>query len=243
MSARPSFIGHPEPRSAGRGACFWKNRFLASQAAQRTAGPIFYFLISVFAFALLLWADTIGDLRPTADGGSEQWTNNAGTACSSATCYTEVDEDVVSGCAGTDSTRNKSGTSNGQIQRYDLDESSIPNGATVTQATVQGCLIRGGTQNANFRFNFAINGTQTNCASTSTSTSTLTLFSCTIDFTDDTKDVSDDYEIGVENTQPRDVHLENIEAQVTYTPPGQPPLRRRLIVHLRPSPSSIHPAR
>lgn len=85
---------------------------------------------------------------------------------------------------------------------------------------VHGCVVRGGSQNANFRFKVSINGTVTNCATASTSTSTLTYFTCSIDHADDVKGASDDYEIGVENTQARAVNLESIEVVVTYTPPA-----------------------
>ena len=211
---------------------------------RKMVGPIVYFLFSIFAFSLLLWADATADLRPTADGGSEQWTNNAGTACSAATCYTEVNESSGANCTTTpgDATVNKSSTTANRVQTYDLDLSSIPANSTVQSALVSGCLKRGGTNNANFRFLVRIDAVVTNCGSSSTSTSAFADFNCTIDFTDFSKG-SQDFEIGVENIQARDVHLTALKAAVTYAPPGQPPLRRRLIVYLRPSPSSTHPAR
>ncbi len=189
--------------------------------------------------AVLLLADTTGDLRPTADGGSEQWTNEAGTACSSATCDTEVNEASGANCSTTpgDSTDNKSGTTSGQVQRYDIDESSIPGGATITSAVVRGCVIRGGSQNAGFTFRFCVNGTCT-VSSTLTSTSAYADYSATLDFADDVKDGSDDYEIGVANTQARDVWLTAIKVDITFTPPAGGGPRRLYISRLSPAGSS-----
>lgn len=194
-------------------------------------------VIACLACALLLWADTTSDLHPVADGGVEQWTNNAGTGCGSTTCYTEVDEDVVTGCTGGDSTFNKvNGIFNNQSQTYDVDESSIPDNSTLTSAVVQGCVVRGGSQNANSRFKIRIDGAATNCATSSTATNTLTLFSCAIDFADVTKTSTTDFEVGIENTQTRAVSLENIETQLTYTQPSGSAAKRRVYaVRARPS--------
>ncbi|MBI4461464.1 MAG: hypothetical protein HY653_01015 [Acidobacteria bacterium] len=192
-------------------------------------------LAALLGVALLLRADTTGIIRPVGDGGTEQWQNNAGTSCASATCYTEVNEASGANCSTLpgDSTINHSTTTNGQVQTYDLDESSIPDNSTVTSAIVRVCAQRGGTQNANGNLKFVINGSTTACASNFTSTSTFTDFNCTIDFADDTKTAADDYEVGVANTQARDLHITTIAAEITYTPPAGGAKRRSQTITVR----------
>jgi len=202
------------------------HRFIESLKSARR------FLLAVFCLALFaawLLAASVTNLRPTADGGTQQWQNNAGTSCASADCYLEVDESSGGNCTTTpgDGTINHSTTTINQIQTFDLDESSIADNSTLQSAVVYGCVARGGAQNANFRFKVRIDGIVTNCASTSTSTSTPTDFNCSIDFADVTKGGSTDFEIGIENTQARDVHLDAVKADITYTPPSG---RSRVVV-------------
>ena len=187
---------------------------------------------------ILLLADATGDLRPTADGGVEQWQNNANTSCASATCYTEVNEASGANCTTTpgDGTFNHSTATTNQTQRYDIDESTIPDGSTVTSAVIRVCAQRGGTQNVNFVMRFCVNGTCTDTAS-NTAASAWADFSGTSDFADDVKDGTDDYEIGVQNTQARDLRVTALEVDVTYTPvAGGGPRRMFISRNLRPIP-------
>lgn len=181
---------------------------------------IFCFLCSLIFVALAVWADSAANLRPVADGGTEQWQNNANTSCTSANCYTEVNEASGANCSTTpgDGTFNHSTTTQNSVQTYDLDIASIPDGATLQTAVVSGCLQRGGSQNAAGRFKARIDGSVTNCSTTFTTTSTWSDFSCTIDFPDFVKSSSTDFEVGWENTQVRDVRGTAIKAEITYSP-------------------------
>jgi hypothetical protein len=172
--------------------------------------------------ASLARADSATNLRPAADGGTEQWQNEAGTACSSATCYTEVNESSGANCTTTpgDSTDNQSTTTNNSIQQYDIDESSIPVNATVTSVTVYACAVRAGSQSVTTRLGFVVNGSVTECASTFTAGASYADASCTIDIPDDVYTAADDYEIYVQNEQARNVLVTAVKADVTYTPPA-----------------------
>ena len=191
------------------------------------------------ACALLLWADTTSDLHPVADGGVEQWTNNAGTSCASTTCFTEVDEDVVAACTGVDSIFNKSGTTAGNTQTYDVSLSSIPDNSLLTSTVVQGCVVRGTTTNSNFRFKVRIDGVVTDCPTTTLVHGQLTFVSCTIDHPDVTKQSATDFEIGWEITGTAPLKGENIEAQITYASPSGAAKRRTYVARVRPVPGHV----
>ena len=77
--------------------------------------------------------------------------------------WIQVNEASGANCTTTpgDGTFNHSTATNNQTQRYDIDESTIPDGATVTSAVVRVCAQRGGASNVNFVMRFCVNGTCT----------------------------------------------------------------------------------
>lgn len=178
--------------------------------------------IAALLTCALARADDVTNLRPTADGATEQWQNDAGTACSSTTCFTQVNESSGANCSSTpgDSTDNQSTTTNNQIMRYDIDESAIPEGATVTSVFVRVCAIRGGAQNVNTRLGFCVAGACTECATTFAATSAYADYDCSVDIPDDVFAAGDDYEIYVQNEQARNVLVTAISVDITYTPPA-----------------------
>src|SRR3990167_11456676 len=97
----------------------------------------------LFLFGLqTAYADTTSVLRPNADGGddSTSWLNRGGTACNSADCYLEVDESAGSSC--TDSDGDTSFISGQEVdisQTFDINESSIPNGSTISNISISVC--------------------------------------------------------------------------------------------------------
>ena len=76
-------------------------RRTVASSQSRVASRIVLYLLLATCYLLLLFADTTGDLRPTADGATEQWQNNANTACSTVDCYTEVNEASGANCTTT----------------------------------------------------------------------------------------------------------------------------------------------
>src|SRR3989338_11452213 len=92
-------------------------------------------------------ADTSSTLRPIADGGedSASWSNTGGTACNSADCYLEDDESSGSSCTDSDGdTSFIEASVNGANQTFDIDISSVPDGATISQVDITVCQKRVG---------------------------------------------------------------------------------------------------
>ncbi|MBI2058084.1 MAG: hypothetical protein HYT63_03865 [Candidatus Yanofskybacteria bacterium] len=92
-------------------------------------------------------ADTTSTLRPVADGGNDSasWTNTGGTACNATDCYLEVDESSGSSCTDSDGdTSFIEASVNGANQTFDINLSSIPDGATISQVDITVCQKRVG---------------------------------------------------------------------------------------------------
>lgn len=195
-------------------------------------GKLLAGLTLTLAFALLLWADVTGDLRPIADGASDAgWT--LGTVnCSTADCWTEVDDASGASCTTTPSdgdTTYISTTTASQRQTFDIDEASIPNGSTVTSAEVFVCAREEAVDSA-IRVTFCVNASCTDSANL-TLTGAYADYSAVINFADDTKDGTDDYEIGVFSVNNQAVRVSAIKTVITYTAGGgdQAPLRRTVV--------------
>ena len=175
------------------------------------------FAISVFT---VVFADTSSTLRPTADGGddSASWTNTGGTACNATDCYLEVDESAGGSCTNSDGDTSyiTSGT-NGANQTFDIDESGIPDGATITQIDITICATRqqGGVQMQTRR---CVDASCTNSGvniapgvSYGETTQSHTGLSIV-------KSGSTDIEVGVSNTAAKNGRVSQISAVITYTP-------------------------
>lgn len=189
---------------------------------------------------LLLWADTTGDLRATADGGQNLWDDAALTNCGSTDCFDDVDESSGTSCSTTPSNGDTDyivTAANAEDQSFDLDESSIPDGVTVTDGTIYICARKVPAQGTNITGTICINGTCTDGTDTTLTTSYAD-YSFSINFTDDIKGAGDDYECGVDSGSAREMRVSAIKCIFTYTPPGQPPLRRRILLsRYQPRPS------
>jgi len=183
-----------------------------------------FFLLSIFAaitmVAFTVHADTSSILRPFADGGedSASWTNSSSVSCSGTNCYLEVDETSGGSCVSSDGDTSYITTgTNGATQTFDIDESSIPDGATITQIDITVCARRaqGGVQIQTRR---CVDGSCTSSGSniapgTSYAESTQSHTGLSI-----TKSGSTDLEIGVLNNASKISRVSQISAVVTYTP-------------------------
>ena len=192
---------------------------------------LIFALICVFAIWLL--ADTTGDLRPIADGGTESgWDDGDANDCSTVSdCWEDVNDSSGGSCSTTPSdgdTTHIVASSNGDEQTFDIDESSIPNGDTVESAVVRICARKVPAQGTSIRVRFVINGTPTDSGNIGLNQS-YTDHNATIDFADDVKDGSDDYEIGVELRSNREARVSAIETDITFSAPAAAGGKLRII--------------
>lgn len=186
----------------------------------------FLFLISGLIAALFLFnlvlADLSSTLRPNADGidDSASWTNTAGTACSGADCYLEVDESSGASCTNSDGdTSYVQSSTNGANQTFDVDESGVPDGATVTQIAITACAKKSG-GGSTYQTRYCHNGSCSNSGSDISTGAQYTeaIQNHTVNFT---KNSSSDIEIGVVNTtNNKTTRLSQISVVITYSTPA-----------------------
>lgn len=206
--------------------------------AIRQFGPALLLLLA----ALLLWADSVSDVRPSADGAVENWTNTGATSCGSTDCWDEVADTSGATCSSAasdgDTGFNSSGTTSGTVMQYDIDESGIPDNSTVQSAVVRICGRKDGGSGTtvNTVMSFCVNGSCTDGSTVSPGASYGDFSSGTIDFADDVKTGADDYELKIRNTQARSVRISAIEADITYALPGGG--SRPVVITLKPRPRS-----
>ena len=174
-------------------------------------------------FPLLVQGQTTVTLRPTSDGSIEQWNNNAGSACTGQTCFVDVDETSGStNCASStfvpgDGAINRSPATTALTQQYSLTLTTIPNGAIITSITVHACEARGGATNTSGTLRIVLNGGTTTCGTNQSVTATFTDLSCTFSSLNTAKSGGTTLEIGNTTTQNRNISVDSIEAEVTYT--------------------------
>ncbi len=169
-------------------------------------------------------ADTTAVLRPTADGGedSASWKNTAGTTCNSTDCYTQVNESSGSTCTNSDGdTSYITNSTNNVTQTFDIDESSIPDSATITSIAVTVCYARaaGGPL---FQTRVCADGSCTNSGVNLTGTASYQE-SAQSQSVNVIKTASTDLEIGVSRAGGAGgdrVKISQISAVITYTPAG-----------------------
>lgn len=165
-------------------------------------------------------ADLSPELLPAADGGddSASWSTGGGTLCNSTNCYTEVDDTSGSSCTNSDgdSTYIKSSSSNA-VQTFDIEESSIPNGSTITQIAVTICAKRG-QPGATLQTRYCYDSTCFNSGATIASGSQYSSYTQN-HATNFIKQPGTDIEIGLINIAPRESRISRISAIITYTPP------------------------
>lgn len=134
----------------------------------------YYFLVLIFVLSALaaikfVYADTTAILLPVSDGTDDSalWVNKSGTACSGVDCFTEVNESNGAVCSGSDGDGSYiAGSAAGANQTFDIDESSIPDGAIITQADVMVCHKKAAAGQSNiFRLRGCIDGACINAGS------------------------------------------------------------------------------
>lgn len=181
-----------------------------------------------FLHAQIGLADTTSTLRPIADGtdDSASWTNTAGTTCNGADCSLEVDESSGASCTNSDGdTSFIEGSTNGASQTFDIDESSIPNDATITQIDVTVCEKRVGSAPPNkFQTRRCIDGTCANSGIDVGAAGNYAEVTQSHSGLNITKTSSTDLEIGVSimDTNNKVVRISQISTVITYTLPATP---------------------
>jgi hypothetical protein len=173
---------------------------------------------SFFVFDVVL-GDVTGTLRPTADGGDDDpnWVNTAATGCDATDCYTEVNEETCDG-----DTSYIDNETRDFHQTFDIDESSIPDGSTVTQITVSICHKRISGSGGKFQTRYCHNGTCENSGLNITAASMYTIES-QVFATNFVKSAGSDIEIGVTSTDNAGKIISQIYVVITYTAPAPTP--------------------
>ena len=173
-------------------------------------------------------ADTTSTLRPVADGGddSASWSNTGGTACNATGCYLEVDESAGSSCTDSDGdTSFIEASANGANQTFDIDISSIPDGATISQIDITVCQKRVGSAPPNkFQTRKCVDGVCSNFGTDNAAAGNYTEVTQSHAALSILKTATTDLEVGVSITDTKDklVRISQISAIVTYTIPGEP---------------------
>lgn len=160
-------------------------------------------------------ADTSVTLRPIADGGddSANWNYNDGTACSVTNCYFGVNE-----ASCNEDTSYIESSINGANQTFDIDESSVPNGSTITQIDITVCANRqqGG---AKIQTRRCVDGSCANSGSNINLTDSYISTTQSHSGLSIIKSASTDIEIGVANTAAKQARISQTSAVITYKLP------------------------
>lgn len=172
-----------------------------------------------------VFADTTPVLLPISDGGEDSsgWQNAVGTACSSVNCAGEVNETTGTTCTNSDGdTTHVRSSTNGASQTFDINESGIPDGATITGVSVSVCYRRQGGGAPTFQTRICTDGA---CSSSGVNLTGAGSYqestqSHTVNFI---KNSSTDIEIGVVRTSGNTIRASKISATITYAPLAPPP--------------------
>jgi hypothetical protein len=164
-------------------------------------------------------------LRPVSQEVSNQFLNAAGTGCSTAgnLCWQEVDDTAgTDSCAGTDVASDGTTTyirtivTSGSI-RFNLDESSIPDGATVNSVSVSLCAQRTA-QATLITPSFCLNGASCTAGTGQSLNSAWTRHNVVLNVADFTKGSTSDFEIKLDHSaDTRGANVSAIGVVVTYT--------------------------
>lgn len=182
---------------------------------------IFFVLSPIFVSA-----DTTSILYPIVDGtnDSANWeSSTANTVCSGSSCYVDVDESTGTFCSNTsdgDGTYVRSSNTT-DSQTFDINESSIPNNATITNIAVTVCSKRG-QPGAIFQTRYCLDGS---CANSSIDiTNTANYVQTTQNFSVNyLKTAGSDIEIGLQSTSNKISRVSAVSTIITYTPPDTTP--------------------
>ena len=174
-------------------------------------------------------ADTTSTLRPVADGGddSASWSNTGGTACNSADCYLEADESSGSSCTDSDGdTSFIEASANGANQTFDINISSVPEGATISQVNITVCQKRVGAAPPNkFQTRKCVDGVCSNFGTDNAAGGNYAEVTQSHAGLSILKTAITDLEVGVSITDTKDklVRISQISATVIYTTPTPTP--------------------
>src|SRR3989344_5810323 len=188
-----------------------------------------------------VFADTTSALRPAVDGSedSASWQNTSGSACNGIDCYFEVDESSGEECTNSDGNTSYVFTNaNGASQTFDLDESSIPNGAVINQIDITVCARRtqGG---ASIQTRRCTDGSCVSFGSDITPSNSYTENTQSYTGLSITKSALSDLEIGIQSTAAKGVRVSQVSAVVTYAPAVGNDVAQSLSSYARPDYISI----
>ncbi len=177
----------------------------------------------VLLATLLLWADSVTDVRPTSDSSdSASWTDGT-TACTSVDCSLKVNDSSGSTCSSCASDGNggyiESATASA-AQTFNINSSGIPAGATIQSAAVRSCAEKTVAQGVNLVHKFCLDGSCTNGAGVALTNGTYTDNSESLDPADTASWTN--LQIGVQLSAARNSRVSCLEADVTYALGGGP---------------------
>ncbi|MFC1615022.1 fibronectin type III domain-containing protein, partial [Patescibacteria group bacterium] len=186
-----------------------------------------FVVVWITLLVINVFAATTSTLMPSADGGedSASWLNTGAAACNAADCYLEVDETAGAECSNSDGDTSYLYSDGIDVsQTFDVDESSIPDGASITNIDVTTCYFKEGSAGGTFQTRYCFDGA---CTSSGTDITTGNSYTeATQSFSvSHTKASGSDIEIGVINTSVKDVRISQISTVITYsaadsTPPA-----------------------
>ena len=188
---------------------------------------IILFGAQVFFFAPA-FADVTALLLAVADGSedSANWTNTSNNPCISENCALEVDDTSGTICTASDGdgTYIRSST-NGAAQTFDIDESGIPDGSTITDLNVTVCYRRQGGGAPTFETRICTDGACSSSGASLTGTGSYqeSTQSHAVNLV---KNSATDIEIGAIRTSGNTIRVSKISTIITYTPPLPPPHER-----------------
>src|SRR3989344_5867084 len=174
-------------------------------------------------------ADTTSTLRPVADGGDDNasWSNTGGTACNATDCYLEADESSGSSCTDSDGdTSFIEASVNGANQTFDINISSVPEGATISQVNITVCQKRVGAAPPNkFQTRKCVDGVCSNFGTDNAAGGNYAEVTQSHAGLSILKTAITDLEVGVSITDTKDklVRISQISATVIYTTPTPTP--------------------
>lgn len=180
-------------------------------------------LFKIFFLILIIpsitFADTTEVLRPIADGNEDSsfWETSSSFACDAVDCYEEVDEASGASCTNSDGdTSYVVNNASSVSQTFDINESSIPNGATVTQIDITTCFKRDTAAGGEFVSRYCIDSSCTNSSTLVTVLGTYEEVTQSIS-TNFVKGSISDIEIGLIDTDTKELRLSQISAVIIYT--------------------------
>jgi hypothetical protein len=187
---------------------------------QKIIAPLLVVLVIVSMIAFhFVFAATTSTLSPTADGtdDSASWFNIGDTACNTTDCYTEVDETSGGTCTNSDGDTSYIYSDGTNVsQTFDIDESSITDGYTISAIDITVCYVKETAPGATFQTRYCFDGSCTDSGVDLTTGNSYAESTQSFSVSH-TKVSGSDIEIGItDNDANKNIQVSQIKAVITY---------------------------